>query len=172
MYIYEYKKDKISYKKHPNDFYDEYMFKANYDTEFKENKYVYLHVFESKKKETAGDIIFLHGIGDRNIPYLEWYGRYFSEVGYRVAFVILPYHLKRKPEGIKGGEPFYSAEPTKCVVRFHKAVKDVRRSIDLLETFQDYEENNLFLMLTFYFLTPQKSKTILSSGISKFLNSL
>ncbi len=32
------------------------------------------------------------------------------------------------------------------MVLFHNAVKDVRRTIDLLESFDDYSEDNLYLM--------------------------
>ncbi len=146
MYIYEYKKEKINYTKAKKLQYDEYSFEVNYDVEFEENKNVYLHLFEAKGNKFKGDIIFLHGIGNGNIPYLEWYGKFFSDKGYRVTFVILPYHLKRTPKGYNGGDPFYSANPDKCVVRFHKAIKDVRRTIDLLETFPNYNEKKLYLM--------------------------
>ena len=54
--------------------------------------------------------------------------------------------MERRPNNIVDGDPFYSPEPQDCVILFHNAVKDVRRTIDLLETFKDYCEDNLFLM--------------------------
>lgn len=147
MYIYEYNKDVVNYEKvNENSEYDTYIFPVNYEVEFPENKNVYVHVFEPITEKFKGDIIFLHGIGDNNIPYLEWYGKFFQKKGYRTTFTIMPYHLQRTPYGYKGGELFYSAEPNKCVVRFHKAIKDVRRTIDLIESFPKYDKSKLFLI--------------------------
>ncbi|RAO98782.1 alpha/beta hydrolase [Petrotoga sp. 9PW.55.5.1] len=115
------------------------------DPIYEENETQIVHVFQPQGK-VKGDIVFLHGIGPNNIPYLEWYGRFFKKFGYRTSVVILPYHLERKPKDVEDGDPYYSPEPKECVVLFHNAVKDVRRSIDLLETFDDFSEDNLYLM--------------------------
>ncbi|WGS64462.1 alpha/beta hydrolase family protein [Marinitoga aeolica] len=143
MYLYQYKKSTINYEKYNENDYIVLKFPVNYATHYEENKNVYVHLFESNK--ILGDIIFLHGIGNNNIPYLEWYARFFKTQGYRTSVVILPYHLKRTPKGMNGGDPFYSADPDKCVIEFHNAVKDVRRTIDLIENFKDFKENNLYL---------------------------
>ncbi len=145
MYLYKYIKSPIEYTKEVKSNYTEYIFSANYATEFEENKQVYVHIFEPKGA-VKGDIIFLHGIGNKNISYLEWYGSFFQKKGYRASFTILPYHLQRTPKGYKGGDLFYSANPDKCVVRFHMAIKDVRRTIDMLETMRNYNENKVFLI--------------------------
>ncbi|GAB6189532.1 alpha/beta fold hydrolase [Marinitoga arctica] len=143
MYLYHYEKKPINYKKYNEYDYIVLKFPVNYYTHYTENKNVYVHLFEPKN--IRGDIIFLHGIGNKNIPYLEWYARFFKKHGYRTSVVILPYHLLRTPKGMNGGEPFYSANPNKCVLEFHNAVKDVRRTIDLIENFNNYNKNNLFL---------------------------
>jgi len=144
MYLYEYKKTKINYMRYYENDYIVLKFPVNYNTNYNENKNVYVHLFEPKKVQ--GDIIFLHGIGNTNIPYLEWYARYFKKYNYRTSVVILPYHLNRTPKGFNGGELFYSANPDKCVVEFHNAVKDVRRTIDIIENFKNYNPNKLFLI--------------------------
>jgi len=115
------------------------------DPIYQENETQVIHMFKPEQK-VKGDIVFLHGIGPNNVPYLEWYGRYFKKLGYRTSVVILPYHLSRKPNEVEDGDPFYSPEPQECTVLFHNSVKDVRRTIDLLETFDDFSENKLYLM--------------------------
>ncbi|WP_165146395.1 alpha/beta hydrolase [Marinitoga sp. 38H-ov] len=142
--MYMYKKENINFDKYNENDYTVLKFPVNYNTNYDENKNVYVHLFEPKK--VNGDIVFLHGIGNTNIPYLEWYARYFKKFNYRTSVVILPYHLQRTPKGYNGGDLFYSANPDKCVVEFHNAVKDVRRTIDIIENFNDYNPNKLYLV--------------------------
>ena len=145
-YIFDYPKIPVNYSLKKEKDYLVFTFDTVYkDPVCKENETQIVHMFVPEGK-IKGDIVFLHGIGPNNIPYLEWYGRYFSKIGYRTSVVIFPYHLERAPKGIQDGDPFYSSEPDECVVLFHNAVKDVRRTIDLLESFDDYSEDNLYLM--------------------------
>ncbi|MDO7977761.1 alpha/beta hydrolase [Oceanotoga teriensis] len=144
--IYDYEKTPVEYSIKSEQDYEVYKFKAVYNEEhYKENNYQYVHVFEPYSN-IKGDIIFVHGIGPRNIEYLEWYARYFRENGFRTSVVILPYHLNRKPSNMIAGDPFYSSEPEECVKLFHNSVKDIRRTIDLIECFKGYKKDKLYLM--------------------------
>ncbi|HPE68053.1 MAG TPA: alpha/beta fold hydrolase [Thermotogota bacterium] len=108
---------------------------------------VFLHLFSPPPGcPVKGDIVFLHGIGDGNIPHLQWYARRFRSKGYRTAFLILPFHGERALPGVKGGEPFYSLEPDTCVVLFHQAAKDVRASVDFLQQQPGFDAGKLFLV--------------------------
>ena len=145
MYIYEYEKKQTEYQINMQDGYKTVRFGAGYkDEKCKANETVHLHIFEPK--EVKGDILFLHGIGRRNIAYLQWYGRFFARYGYRTTFLILPYHLERSSGLGKDGEPFFSSEPDECTVLFHNTVKDARRSIDFLETQEGFDPTRLFLV--------------------------
>ncbi|HOO74865.1 MAG TPA: acetylxylan esterase [Tepiditoga sp.] len=138
--IYDYDREELIYENYKENDYCVYKLNTVYSDEK-----MYVHVFEPEKK-VLGDIVFVHGIGGRNIKYLQWYGRFFSKKGYRTSFTILPFHGERKPEGIYDGDPFYSSDPYKCNNLFHNSVKDVRRTIDLVETFNEYNSDNLYIM--------------------------
>lgn len=107
-------------------------FDAVYEPDVPEAKRVLVHYYEAENPWM--NLIFLHGIGNGHIRYLMWFGKYFAKHGINVYFLIHPYHLERgKPEWT-GGEPFYHHSPAHCIVRFHQAIKDVRRTMDLIES--------------------------------------
>jgi len=107
-------------------------FDAVYEPDVPESKRVLVHYYEAKNPWM--NLIFLHGIGNGHVRYLMWFGQYFAKHGINVYFLIHPYHLERgKPEWT-GGEPFYHHSPAHCIVRFHQAIKDVRRTMDLIES--------------------------------------
>jgi len=141
----EYDKKPLNLEIIKHEDFDEYVFNSPYEDIFYNFKKSTFYLFKPEKF-VKGDIIFLHGIGNGNIPFLMWYARYFRKLGYRTSFVIMPYHLSRTPEGEKAGDTFYSAEPCECVKKFHFAVKDVRRVIDILEGMPSYSSKRLYLM--------------------------
>lgn len=145
MYIYEYDRIKIDYNIEKIDDFEEYIFHTIYKEEFhRENEKQYVQIFTPEQRP-IGDIIFIHGLGGNNLKYLRWFARYYKKNGYRTSIVVMPYHYKRKPADLKDGTPFYSADPDKCVIMFHNAVKDVRRTIDLVENLDGYNPKKLFL---------------------------
>lgn len=134
-YIYEYDKDipfelkienTIEFKNS-----DLLVFNTVYEPDIPESKNIYIYQFHAE--EPVMNLIFLHGIGNGHVPYLMWFGEYFSKRNIEVFFVIHPYHMQRAKPDWNGGEPFFHHSPAHCVVRFHQAIKDVRRTIDLIE---------------------------------------
>jgi len=144
--LYRYEKKPIEYSVTQEPDCVEYIFPTNYNDPVHENEQVYLRVYSPSNRPLRGDILFLHGIGESNIRFLERFPKFFASKGYRASMVILPYHQKRKPVHMESGDPFYSAEPDLCVVRFHRAVKDVRRSADLIETLEGFHSDRLWLV--------------------------
>jgi len=130
--IYEYDQDlPLNVKRERFRDYSLISFDAVYEPQIPESRRIYLYTFETTKPWT--NLIFLHGIGNGNIPYLLWFGEYFQRHGIQTFFMILPYHERRaKPEWV-GGEPFFSPSPSYCSRIFHEAVKDVRRTLDYIE---------------------------------------
>lgn len=106
-------------------------FDAVYEPVVEESKRVY--VYEFLANEPKLDLIFVHGIGNRNISYLLWFAENFKNHGINTYFLILPYHWFRAPSSWRGGEPFFSTSPRYCSARFHEAVKDVQRTLDYVE---------------------------------------
>jgi pimeloyl-ACP methyl ester carboxylesterase len=110
-------------------------FQASYSPVVEESKTVRVYVFEPEKIDQ--NLIFVHGIGNGNIPYLLWFGERFKEHNIKTWFLVLPYHEKRAPEGWTGGEPFYHPSPAYCVERFDEAVQDVIDLVDLIKKEND-----------------------------------
>lgn len=110
-------------------------FDAPYEPEVPQSKRV--RVYYYKSESPVANLVFLHGIRNGNIPYLAWLAKCFSKHGIDSYYMILPYHEKRAPDGWRGGEPFFSPSPAKCVVKFHEAVKDVRRTVDVISMRSD-----------------------------------
>jgi predicted esterase len=110
-------------------------FDTVYEPDIPESKKIYVYKYNSENP--LGRLIFLHGIGNGHIPYLMWFAEKFSKMGLETYFLIHPYHKERAKPNWKGGEPFYHHSPAHCVVRFHQAVKDVRRTIDLIEEIEN-----------------------------------
>lgn len=108
-----------------------------YTPDIPESKRIYIYQFHAQKPWLT--LIFLHGIGNGHVPYLMWFGERFAREGIETFFLIHPYHMQRgKPEW-NGGEPFFHHSPSHCIVRFHQAIKDVRRTIDLIQTCQEFQ---------------------------------
>ncbi|WP_084758794.1 serine aminopeptidase domain-containing protein [Thermosipho affectus] len=143
MTIYEYDPNiPLNLKKAKFSDYTLVSFDTTYEPDIPESKRIFVYQYHSKNP--WGKIIILHGIGNNHIPYLMWYAKQFSKFGLESYFLIFPYHLNRGKKEWEGGEPFYHHSPAHCVVRFHQAVKDVRRTIDVIE--KNDNTDNLFIM--------------------------
>jgi len=106
-------------------------FDAVYEPQIEESKRVYVYGFLADEPKL--DLIFVHGIRNRNISYLLWFAENFKKYGVNTYFVILPYHWFRAPSSWRGGEPFFSTSPKQCRTMFHQSVKDVRKTLDYVE---------------------------------------
>ncbi|MCD6449400.1 MAG: alpha/beta hydrolase, partial [Thermotogaceae bacterium] len=131
MLPFEYENKELEVKKERKEGYNIVIFDTPYEPEVEEAGKIVIYEYLAEKP--VHNLIFIHGIGNGHIPYLMWFAKKFKDYGINTYFLILPYHLNRAPSNWKGGEPFYSASPEKCVVRFHQAVIDVRRTIDYIQ---------------------------------------
>ena len=149
MKIYDYNKEHPFNleERHINKYGEDklFLFDAPYHPEVEESKKIRVYFFKSKSVPCC-NLIFLHGIRNGNIPYLSWFARWFSKRGVNVFYLILPYHEERARKGWKGGEPFFHSSPAHCVVKFHEAVKDVRRTIDLIDTIEEFKNYPTHIM--------------------------
>lgn len=134
MYIYEYDKNlPFNLKVEKED--EKYVllsFDTVYEPDIPESSRVYVYRYSAENPWMR--LIFLHGIGNGHIPYLMWFAENFAQKGIETYFLIQPYHMQRTKQEWNGGEPFFHHSPAHCIVRFHQAIKDVRRTIDLLES--------------------------------------
>jgi len=131
-----YAKSKFQYQVTQSDNYKEYQFipdYAGYVDPIEENRLSYVRRFDPPDGQIKGDLILIHGIGENNIPYIQWFAQQFSKRGIRTWYQLLPYHYKQKPPQMYGGQPYLSANPDICVKRFHMAIRDTRTILDFAE---------------------------------------
>jgi pimeloyl-ACP methyl ester carboxylesterase len=136
LFIYEYDRTlPFNLEVEKTEKYELLSYDTVYEPDIPESKKIYTYRFRATNPWAK--VVFLHGIGNGHIPYLMWFGEYFASKGIETFFVIQPYHMQRAKPNWNGGEPFFHHSPAHCIVRFHQAIKDVRRTIDLLETLED-----------------------------------
>ncbi len=117
-------------------------FPSPYPTDVEEAKevHIFLHIPSSQPK---GKILFLHGLGDRNVKYLMWFAQYFASHGFITAFMIMPYNSIRASKEHPGGSYYMEADTAKAVERFRHAVMDARSTIDFLdERFPEFSKTH------------------------------
>lgn len=106
------------------------ILKSNYPTEYNESSIIPLYFFPSKIK-TQNTLLFIHGLGTKNIEYLKWFPEQFSKLGYNAFLMVLPYHFERTPYGFKSGELFL--KPDYLRERFEHAIVDVLTSLNYIK---------------------------------------
>ena len=105
------------------------IFESNYGSSFAENNKLPLYVLGKGKK---GTVLFLHGTGEKNLKYLQWFPENFSRNGFTGAMMILPYHFERTPAGYKSGQLFLDPHTDILRERFENAVVDCLTCLDYL----------------------------------------
>lgn len=117
------------------------VLKSPYPTEYKEASGIVLHTFDGG---TRGTLLFIHGLGKRNIKFLTYFPRWFAKKGFSSALMILPYHFERTPNGMESGELFLNTTDNSVLrSRFEHAVVDALTSLDYLKDRSGYP---LYLM--------------------------
>ena len=109
------------------------QYKSFIETRFPEVNNVAGYLFIPKKRETESALIFLHGMGDRNLVPLSWFPRQFAENGIPSFLMILPYHFERTPKGMKSGKKVLLDDMPDTIKDFQQSVIDARTSMDYLE---------------------------------------
>jgi pimeloyl-ACP methyl ester carboxylesterase len=144
----KYTKTEFKYKLTKEEHYKEYEFVpdyAGYIDPIEENRRSFVRCFEPPNGQVKGDLVLIHGIGENNIPYIQWFAEQFSKRGIRTWYQLLPYHYKQKPENMYGGEPFMSANPDICVKKFHMAIRDTRKILDFAEEQKGFNGENCYI---------------------------
>lgn len=91
------------------------------------------YVYEPFEKKTSEILIFLHGMGNRNLMPLSWFPKKFAENGITSYLMVLPYHFERTPKGMKSGKKYLVDDMDDTLLDFKHAVIDTRSSMDYLE---------------------------------------
>jgi cephalosporin-C deacetylase-like acetyl esterase len=102
-------------------------------TPYTEANNVVGYLFEPKQKKTDSALVFLHGMGDRNLVPLSWFPKEFAKNGIPSFLMILPFHFERTPKGMKSGKKVLLDDMDETIQDFRQSVIDVRTSMDYLK---------------------------------------
>ncbi len=102
-------------------------------TPYPESNTVIAYLYEPKEIKAKTILVFLHGMGERNLIPLSWFPKKFAEKGIVSYLLILPYHFERTPKGMKSGKKFLIDDLNDTLRDFEHAVIDTRTSMDYLE---------------------------------------
>lgn len=132
--MYDYIKREVNYEvisqRETNLFTEKYLkYNSPYShIPYEETKFIYAYLFEPKRR-VLGNLLFLHGMGDKNLKFLMYFPVQFAKRGIRTLVMILPYHFERTPKGIRSGEHVLKGN---ILRNFEFSVVDTRFSLDLL----------------------------------------
>jgi len=110
-----------------------FEFESFIQTQYPEANKAVGYFFEPNKKINNKILLFLHGMGDKNLSPLTWFPQKFAEAGISSYLLILPYHFERTPPGMKSGKKYLLDDMDDTIKDFKQAVVDLRTSMDVLE---------------------------------------
>lgn len=107
------------------------------DSPYPENNTVYLYHYPASNP--AGNVLLLHGLFDDNMFNYAYLIKLLNEVNFNVFFMILPYHLWRKPAVSSfSGEYFLSADIYRFQHAFQQAVYDIEASLQWIQHYNAF----------------------------------
>jgi len=78
-------------------------------------------------------VVLLHPLGEQRNRIMERFGGYLAARGISAAVMILPWHMERRPPGVKPLGAYLSLDPEIAVRSLEQALADVRVVVDWLE---------------------------------------
>ncbi|KLO24188.1 lysophospholipase [Marinitoga sp. 1197] len=107
------------------------LLKSNYPCKYSESSKIFVYTYNAQSDRT---LLFIHGLGTKNLKYLKWFPENFAKNGYNSALMILPYHFDRTPSGYKSGELFLSTTNNYVLrARFEHSVVDILTTLNYLK---------------------------------------
>jgi len=154
LYLYHYTDENTDYNLEElseNNCVKEYelTFDSPYSTGLEENDRVYAKLFLNKDKTGTDNnnlskrnkndknndlLIVVHGLSTSK-PKLKKYYHFINKMNsdnLSCAFINLPLHLNRTPDGERGGERLIYFNDIQTLIFFHQSVVDIRKLIDIL----------------------------------------
>jgi hypothetical protein len=134
----------------------ELTYDSPYQTGLESNDRVYARLFlnkDSANKETHNQndnkksnlLIMIHGFSTSKKK-LERYYYFLNNMnsnGFSTAFINLPFHLNRTPEGEKSGERLIYFDDLQTLLFFHQSVLDIIKLIDIIPSIINFK--NIFI---------------------------
>ena len=82
-------------------------FSSSYDTNVEEVKMI--HVFLHTSRNPKAKLLFLHGLGNRNLSYLMWFAKHFASHDLATVFMVMPYNAIRASADLAAGKYYMEA---------------------------------------------------------------
>lgn len=106
----------------------ELSFASPFQSRWAENNRVIVYLFSPPHKK--GKVLVLHTLGTRDLKLEREICRRFAQLGYESAALVMPFHLGRRPVGLKKGWGFL-ASPSIMRETLIQSVMDGRRFLDI-----------------------------------------
>lgn len=167
MYLYHYDPEITGYDlkeiNRKNDFIKEYRltYDSPYRTGIKINDKVHSQLFlnindtkknindlssSSNNNNRSNDVLILvHGFLTSEIKLKKYYSFIdkMNSANISCAFINLPFHLNRTPEGEKSGNRLINFDDVETLYFFHQSVVDIKKLIDILK--EKWNFNNIYI---------------------------
>lgn len=108
----------------------ELSFKSQIETPFTENNTVYAYQYEYERIRKPMAVIVIHGLGVPCLLLERSLCAILDSKGFVASAVILPYHMKRAPDGLRSGAYFLSTDLQRTGMAYRQAVIDIRCLVD------------------------------------------
>lgn len=117
-------------------------------TDYPANDVVPVHVVLPEGPGPHPSVVLLHywGTTDQRTEFAM--ARRLAKAGIAGVIVELPYHLHRTPPGKRSGELAVQGDPASLVAVMTQAIQDLRRTVDWIETRDEFDSHRIGIMGT------------------------
>ena len=129
----------------PNGKVTRFSFPSAWETPFAENQNVPIHILVPESAKPLPVVVILHYWGAPDLKAENDLAQKLADVGIASVIMELPFHLSRAPKGSGSGELAIQPDPEKLKAMMIQAVWDVRRTIDWIETRQEFDKTKIGL---------------------------
>jgi len=112
----------------------ELSFQSQIETPHPENNIVYAYQYENSNIRSKKAVIVIHGLGAPCLPLERSLCALLASKGFVASAIVLPYHMKRAPKGVRSGAYFLSTDLMRTGITYRQAVIDIQCLIDWYES--------------------------------------
>ncbi len=111
----------------------EFSFPSPVKMPIPETNTVFADYFEPDNKESGNLCILIHGHGFRGYSSMIYFAGNLARNGVKTVLLTLPFHGKRRAQGVTDGTGFFVLDSVGMLMRFRQSVLDARAIIDFAE---------------------------------------
>lgn len=107
-------------------------FRSPLECKYEENNWIHGGIFYPDSEFKGKVILTIHPLHEAVPMFEEAVAYYFLRHGYKVAYISLPFHRERAPEGTKSGELFFSFNEDQTFLNMRQSILDLRLFMNYL----------------------------------------